>query len=137
MICPKCDSQQFKSLRSTPVQQVFRGETLKLRSPITECVKCGWQLLTDDQTDELRRRTADAYREKHGLLTSQQIRAIREALKMSQRQFAEFLRVGEASIKRWETWQVQEESSDELIRAKWELASRRKPSAPTPIPASK
>jgi putative zinc finger/helix-turn-helix YgiT family protein len=137
MICPKCHAERFKPNKSAPIEQEFRGETLKLRSPVMECAKCGFQLLTDEQTDELRRRTADAYREKHGLLTSGQIRAIRDALKMSQRQFAEFLRVGEASVKRWETWQVQEESSDELIRAKWELSSRRKTATPVRIPVSK
>ena len=69
-----------------------------------------------DQGDELRRRTADAYRRNHRLLTTEQIKAIRRVMGMSQRQFAEFLRVGEASVKRWETWQVQDASSDELIR---------------------
>jgi hypothetical protein len=43
---------------------------------------------------------------------------------MTQRQFAEFLRVGEASVKRWETWLVQDASSDELIRVKCIMAKR-------------
>lgn len=37
---------------------------------------------------------------------------------MNQVQFAKFLSVGEASVKRWETWLVQDRSSDHLIRLK-------------------
>jgi hypothetical protein len=47
-----------------------------------------------------------------------QIKAIRKLLGKNQREFAAFLGVGEASVKRWETWLVQEKSSDQLIRIK-------------------
>jgi len=79
--------------------------------------------LADDHLDELGRRTSDAYRERHNLLTSREIKALRMSLNMSQRQFADFLRVGEASVKRWENWKVQDASSDELIRLKCMMAT--------------
>jgi DNA-binding transcriptional regulator YiaG len=72
--------------------------------------------------DELGRRTSDAFRKKHHLLTSEEIKELRMSLNMSQRQFAAFLRVGVASVKRWENWKVQDASSDELIRLKCMMA---------------
>ncbi len=98
------------------VSQEFRGETFCVDSPGLRCAHCGWETTDLNQLDALRVAVADAYREKHDLLTSQQIRNIRETLKLSQRKFAELLRVGEASIPRWESWKVQEEVYDKHIR---------------------
>ena len=122
MLCLKCNSEEFVLRNDLKIEQVFRGETFEVESPLMVCKLCGWQAFGPGQADELRKRTADAYRMKHGLLTSNQIKAIRQALKMNQLEFAKFLRVGEASVKRWETWQIQDPSSDELIRLKWMLA---------------
>lgn len=124
MICLKCDTEAFVLHPEAEVEQEYRGETFHVTTPVVVCSKCGWQTLAEGQMDELGRRTADAYRKKHGLLTSSQIKALRLALGMSQRAFAEFLRVGEASVKRWENWQVQDASSDELIRVKCVMAKK-------------
>ncbi len=118
MICIKCENEVFAEKPNAIIEQEFRGEKLKVRTTASACTKCGWTTLTLRQTDEVRRLAADAYRRKHGLLTSEQIKAIRNLKGMSQRDFAAFLGVGEASVKRWETWLVQENSSDQLIRAK-------------------
>ncbi|SRR6266542_3963917 len=122
MICVQCENEEFVLKPEAELEQVFRDETLKVIAPVMVCKKCGWITLGPGQLDELRKRTADVYRKRHGLLTSAEIKDCRESLGMKQRDFAEFLNVGEASVKRWETWQVQERSSDELIRLKSQLA---------------
>lgn len=60
----------------------------------------------------LRRFAADAYRKKHNLLTSDQIIRYRESLGMSQTAFANYLKVEEASVKRWETYYIQDNVQD-------------------------
>ena len=122
MICFKCSAEDFAT-RSAIIHQEFRGEKLDVTAPVSVCQACGWQTMGPGQTDELRRLTADAYRANHGLLTSAEIVGRRTRLAMNQREFAAFLRVGEASVKRWETWQVQDASSDELIRMKTDFLS--------------
>ena len=69
--------------------------------------------------------SADAYREKHGLLTSRELKEIRSRLGMSQQSFARFLKVGVASVKRWEAGLVQDEAMDELIKVKSDLPTAR------------
>jgi putative zinc finger/helix-turn-helix YgiT family protein len=123
MICLNCDSEHF-SAGEAEVKQEFKGQALTVNTPVMICQTCGWQTVGNDQIDELRRRTADTYRKARNLLTSAQIRAMREALGKTQRQFAAFLRVGEASVKRWETWLVQDAGNDELIRVKCVLAKK-------------
>jgi hypothetical protein len=44
---------------------------------------------------------------------------------MSQEEFAAYLSVGVASVKRWELGKVQEKSMDDLVRIKCSLASAR------------
>ena len=68
--------------------------------------------------NQLRRAAADQYRRLHHLLTSDEIIKFRQALGMSQVAFANYLKVGEASVKRWETYYVQDEVQDENIRLK-------------------
>lgn len=71
-----------------------------------------------EQMNTLRRAVSDKYRERHGLLTSKQIVSYRELFGMSQSLFAEYLKVGLASVKRWETYYIQDISQDEHIRLK-------------------
>jgi putative zinc finger/helix-turn-helix YgiT family protein len=130
MICLRCNNETFVEAPNAVIEQEFKGETLHVQTPALACSNCGWITLDPARADELRRRTADAYRRKHGLLTSDGIKALRKVLEMNQIEFAAYLGVGESSVKRWETWLVQEKSSDELIRMKCREALSEKP-APT------
>ncbi len=58
----------------------------------------------------------DAYRRKVGLLTSEDIKKIREAYKMSQKDFSEVLDWGKATITRYENYQVQDRVHDDVLR---------------------
>ena len=117
VICPNCESDKLstKQIRHT---STYAGEEFEVLSPTLVCTKCDEQVMTSSQMNELRMALVDAYREKHELLTSKQIQGYRAQLKMSQREFAEYLSVGEASIKRWETYYAQEKAMDEHVRAK-------------------
>jgi putative zinc finger/helix-turn-helix YgiT family protein len=122
MICLQCDNEEFLPKQDAVIEQEFRGEAFRIQMPALACAKCGWIAVDLQQADELRKRTADAYRKKHGLLTSDEIKAFRKLLRKTQREFAAFLGVGEASVKRWETWLPQEKGNDNLIRMKCEKA---------------
>src|SRR5687767_13378101 len=117
MLCLKCQNERFKE-DVVKVDQVFRGEEFTANSKAMVCTHCGWFTMTDKQADKLSIQVADEYRRKHGLLTTSDLVAARKARSMSQREFAKFLGVGEASVKRWETGTVQERVYDDLIRRK-------------------
>lgn len=102
-----------------------RGEQIPVRSEASVCNRCGFQVLTDEQSNAYTIASADAYREKHSLLTTRDLKEIRQRLGISLRDFAKYLRVGEASPKRWEAGLVQDEAMDELIRVKTDLVSAR------------
>ena len=117
--CPKCEATDspFAPTEHEVVQE-FRGDTLKVQAPLMACRNCGFEILSEGQLDELARRTREAYRKRHNLLTPPQIRAGREKLGMTQEEFAKHLAVGPASVKRWEAGAVQEKNNDQRMREK-------------------
>lgn len=121
MKCLHCNGNKFekKNCRFTPE---IKGEEVEVVVPAMVCSHCNTPLMNDEQMSELRKTTADAYRKKNGLLTSEQIIHFRSLFGMSQAAFANYLKVGEASIKRWETYFIQDVSQDEHIRLKCDEA---------------
>jgi putative zinc finger/helix-turn-helix YgiT family protein len=103
-----------------------RGEEVPVRVEAMVCRHCGFQLLTDAQSDAYTIASADAYRERHGLLTTRELKERRASLGLSLRSFARYLGVGEASPKRWEAGLVQDEAMDNLIRLKTSVESARR-----------
>ncbi len=117
--CPACDAEgDVWETRNKNTEQVFRGESFSLPVKAVGCKHCGFTLLPDGESERLVKATWGAYRKKYGLLTAGEIRVLRKGRNMTQKQFADYLGVGEASVKRWERGLVQDRSSDQLIRAK-------------------
>jgi putative zinc finger/helix-turn-helix YgiT family protein len=83
-----------------------------------KCPACGYSTVDSRSMAEFGRLASDEYRRAHGLLTSTEIRNIRTNLGLSQQEFADFIDVGIASIKRWELGKIQDKRSDDLIREK-------------------
>ncbi len=115
MRCYRCGRSRLKA-KLTRVQGEVRGEKFAVETEALVCGRCGFQVLTAEQSHAYARAVADAYRRKHGLLTSQELKDIRSRLHMSQAEFARYVGVGVASVKRWEAGLVQDESHDRLIR---------------------
>ena len=58
----------------------------------------------------------DAYRKKVGLLTSEEIKRIREKYGFSQKDFSKILNWGETTITRYENHQIQDRAHDDILR---------------------
>lgn len=114
--CPSCGADSPFSSTVGTVEQEFRHETFTVEASYMACSECQFKLLASGQVDLLRRKTADAYRVEHGLLTSSELRELRTTGGYSQKQFADRVGVGVASIKRWEHSGVQDQSNDKLLR---------------------
>jgi putative zinc finger/helix-turn-helix YgiT family protein len=121
MKCINCNSDNFetKNIRLNPE---IKGEEVEVIVPAFVCKQCQTPLMDDDQMSALRKIAADTYRKKHHLLTSDEIVKYRASLGMSQAAFANYLKVGEASIKRWETYYVQDAVQNDHIRLKCDEA---------------
>jgi putative zinc finger/helix-turn-helix YgiT family protein len=117
MKCLNCDSTTFTQ-KKVNIKTEYSDESLEVVVPAHVCQVCAEPLMDSAQMNVLRQAAADQYRDNHDLLNSKKIVGLRKKLNMSQRVFAEYLGVGEASIKRWETYFAQENAMDEHIRLK-------------------
>ena len=103
-----------------------RGLKFEVEGKLLVCAHCGFQMIPADLLNEHGRMVDEAFRRAAGLLSAAEIRAARKRLRMSQQEFAAYLGVGDASVKRWELGALQEKSSDDLIRLKTDPEYARK-----------
>jgi len=121
MKCLNCSNDSFVQ-QQVKFNPEIKGQVVEIILPCKVCEKCKYPFIDTEQMNNMRRAAADKYRELNNLLTSQQIIHYRETLGMSQTAFARYLNVGEASVKRWETYYIQDASQDDHIRLKCDTA---------------
>jgi HTH-type transcriptional regulator / antitoxin MqsA len=81
------------------------------------CPSCGEKIVGFAETTRLFKEAVEAYRERHGLLSAQEIREIRERFGLTQAELARLLRLGANTISRWEAGRnVQTGAMDVLLR---------------------
>jgi putative zinc finger/helix-turn-helix YgiT family protein len=115
MNCPNCGKANLNK-QKTQIPGDVKGERFSVAMEGLVCPKCGWKTVDGKNMPEYMRLLADAYRARHGLLTSDELRTRRSRLGMTQEEFARYVGVGVASIRRWEMGKVQDVSSNELIK---------------------
>ncbi|ADD03324.1 transcriptional regulator, XRE family [Thermoanaerobacter italicus Ab9] len=113
--CPVCGKEQeTKVIEKEEVSNV-RGDEIKALARIRVCSVCGEELFDEELEEENIQRVYDIYRKKHGILSPEEIKRIRESYGLSQRAFAKLLGIGEASIARYETGALPEKSLSNMI----------------------
>lgn len=114
LICPQCQGMA----RRTQVEKrgEIRGAEVSYTAFLHRCERCGLELADVADAADMQERMADAYRRAAGLLSSEDIRRLRQERGLSQQALADALEVGIASIKRWETGTIQSKSMDTLLR---------------------
>jgi putative zinc finger/helix-turn-helix YgiT family protein len=81
------------------------------------CPRCGEIALRFRDAKRLHQDAIEIYRKKHGLLTAEEIRAIRERFDLTQADLSRLLRLGANTISRWESGRnVQTAAMDVLLR---------------------
>lgn len=100
--CPK--GHGAKELKRVRNEITFKCVDLAVDADSFICPTCGLKAGTSETTGALQQKIADAYRAKKGLLTGDEIKQLRKAHHLTQRQLAEMMNIGIAIIKRWKNW---------------------------------
>lgn len=113
--CPVCGGNVAIVTEPTELRQGSRRAVIDVEH--FRCADCGEVFYTAEQADAAQRALAVRLREEDGLLTPEQIRAVREKYGLSQAQFEKLLSVGDKTVVRWERGTVfQNKATDQLIR---------------------
>ena len=115
--CPVCGSERMVEVVRP---EEFRYEGLSVTVPdyrSMECQNCGEAFATEDSVKRAEPLICDLHRQAEGMLTSQEIRQIRESLGFSQDDFGVLLGGGKKAFARYENGRVtQARAMDNLLR---------------------
>ncbi len=82
-----------------------------------KCPECGEIVLRFQEAKRLHEDASEIYRGRHGLLSANEIRAIRGRFDLTQAELARLLRLGANTVSRWESGRnVQTAAMDMLLR---------------------
>lgn len=113
--CPLC-SGALRSVRERRTVAIGRRR-VSIDDQFHRCDRCGNILYAPGEADASLRRAAEVVRREDDLLAPDEIRAIREALRLTQAQFEALLGTGPKTAVRWERGTVaQNITTDRLLR---------------------
>ncbi len=115
-MCFDCMKEHEIQVVKVEENNVFKNKEVFFEAEYDYCENTDEFLENEEQIKNNDLAMKDAYREQQGLLTSDQIKKIREKYRMSQKRFSETLGWGTATIIRYENHQVQDRAHDDILR---------------------
>jgi putative zinc finger/helix-turn-helix YgiT family protein len=114
--CPACGTAMIE--RRSKLRLPVNGEEIAVPSAAhLRCPRCGEVVLRFQDSKRLGEDAIAIYRKKHGLLSADEIRMLRERLGLTQARLAHLLRLGSNTVSRWESGRnVQTAAMDILLR---------------------
>lgn len=118
MQCSICGEEHEVELCEQKVQKTVKNDIVEFVEKYYRCNKYENEniFMTGNMWNESLINRLDAYREKNNLLTSKEIKQIRNKYKVTQAELSFILGLGEITITRYETKQIQEVSNDNMLR---------------------
>ena len=114
--CYECD--KYVDYVEKPVKRTISVRGVKITCKLIECYckTCGERVLVESIEKENEIKLYDLYKEKMGLLTSEEIRNILRKRDMKQKELAAFLSIGEKDITRYLNGSIQSKNIDKMLR---------------------
>ncbi len=113
--CPVCDNSVDLEPMSTEKEIVVRGEPYRVQFDGFRCRQCGEEFLDGASPDPFDA-AYQQYRERHGMLSPDDIRSFRHKYGLTQAELAGLLGLGGATLSRYETGKLQDMTHDTLLR---------------------
>lgn len=124
--CPNCE--EYTDVKLGVEKEIYnvRGEPIEIEAEVAICQKCGEKIFDEERDSRNFEIAYSQYREKHKLLSPDEIRKIREKYGLSQRALSRLLGLGEITIHRYENGAIQDNAHDNLLRLIEEPQNMRK-----------
>lgn len=118
MFCSICEEEHEVELIEEEREINIKGIKVRHKEKTYRCNKYTKEntFHTEQLWNENLINSFDAYREKKNLLTSQEIKSIRKKYEITQLEMAQLLGLGEVTITRYETKQIQDEAHDKIMK---------------------
>lgn len=115
MKCIKCGHLvEAEAVRTVDAE--LKGDRVSVTLSAPQCMNCGHVVILGRNVRAYHRAVSEAYRRNVGLLTMDEIDRLRRNLTMTWPEFASYVFVGIATIKRWRRGEIQTQALDRLVR---------------------
>jgi len=115
-LCFSCMEEHKVDTVEVIEQEAFKGVEVEFTANYEYCPNTDEYIESEEMIRANSLAVKDAYRKIVGLLTSEDIKNIREKYEISQKDFSEVLDWGRATITRYENHQVQDRAHDDILR---------------------
>lgn len=115
-ICPVCETE--REIKKGTKKEIFniKNESIEIEAEVEYCSICDEYFASEESEEKNFQKAYWLYREGHGLLQPDEIKAVREKYGLGQRAFSRLLGWGEITIHRYESGALQDEiHNNELI----------------------
>jgi putative zinc finger/helix-turn-helix YgiT family protein len=115
--CPTCLVKTNRRIERRRESYPVRGTSIEVEADVSLCVTCGAELADPELGDAALIRAYDVFRQAHGIIRPEEIRALREKYGLSQRAFARLLDWGPITVHRYETGALPDSAHNDLLVA--------------------
>lgn len=113
--CPNCEKEaSLRPVRRKELVDV-RGERIPVTAEFFSCRECGEEFQNTRGTDQLDAAYRE-YRSRHGMLQPEEIKDWRSRYGLTQREVADLLGLGGATLSRYENGALQDASHEKMLR---------------------
>jgi putative zinc finger/helix-turn-helix YgiT family protein len=121
-LCPNCETTRDLSTVDGSEDIAVRGEKYRVPVHYLKCQSCGAEFNDPASPHDALDVAYREYRKAHGLLQPEEIRDFRKSLDLSQRELADLLGWGGATLSRYENGALQDAAHDRQLRLAMEPA---------------
>lgn len=115
-ICPYCEKvSKLEFIKRRDTIKV-RGESIEVEDQFFRCMKCGNEFEQPQSTHDVLDLAYREYRRRHNMLQPEDIRALRKKYNFTQKELANLLSWGEATLSRYEQGQLQSDAHEKILR---------------------
>lgn len=115
--CPFCDEVHEVSVIKEKVKALVNNTPIEYEGIFYHCLIEDEKFVPKGILNDNLLSAKDSYRALNGLLTSHEIKEVRNLYKLNQKEFAQMLGWGEITIQRYEKKSIQDETYDQKIRS--------------------
>lgn len=113
--CEACAEASKSGEKSIKMTRQIKGKSVTLELDTALCVECAEPRDQRRLERHVTRLFMDAYREKHGIITTSRIMTLRKNMNLNQRDFARLLGMGEITVARYEAGHIPSRTNAALI----------------------
>jgi len=114
--CPHCEKETSATSVLAQLEYTIKGVDVSIETPLIKCDVCENEFENPDMGQDVAELALRAYRKKVGLLSSEEIKAFRKSLGLTQHELSELLGWGGATLSRYENGALQDEAHDRAMR---------------------